>query len=52
MKNMKIEYGTGDITMVYIVNEDTRKDIVAMPVLFTENRFAMAWEAFALAEMK
>ena len=51
-ENRHIEYGTGDITVVYIVNDDNREDIIAMPVLFTENRFAMAWEADALVAMK
>lgn len=43
MKNTRIEYGTGDITVVYLVDDDKQKDLIAMPVLFTENRFAMAW---------
>ena len=38
-----VEYGTGETTMVYLVNDETREDLIAMPVLFKENRFAMAW---------
>ena len=44
---LMIEYGTESTTVVYIVNGE-RKDIIAMPVLFPENRFAMAKEAWAL----
>ena len=42
MKTYHIEYGTGKTTVVYIVNPQTREDIVAVPVLFTENRKVMA----------
>lgn len=38
-----IEFGTSDTTIVYLVNDETREDMIAMPVLFKENRFAMAW---------
>jgi hypothetical protein len=47
-KTLMIEYGTGEVTMVYIVNEK-REDVVAVPVLFKENRRAMAEEAWVLA---
>jgi hypothetical protein len=36
-----IEYGTADTTIVYLVNDYTREDIISMPVLFKENRFVM-----------
>lgn len=39
---MFTEYGTGKITMVYVVNSETREDVMMMPVLFTENRKVMA----------
>ena len=48
---MRIEYGTENNPMVYIVDGE-RNDIVAMPILFYENRFAMAKEAWALVTRK
>ena len=48
---MRIEYGTEKNPMVYIVDGE-RNDIVAMPILFYENRFVMAKEAWALVTRK
>ena len=36
-----IEYGTAETTVVYLVNDTTREDIISMPVLFKENRVVM-----------
>ena len=51
-KSMRIEYGTfKTTTMVYIVNEENR-DVIAMPVLFPQNRAIMTNAAWKLAVKK
>lgn len=41
MKWTHVEYGVEETTMVYLVDDETREDLIAVPVLFKENKAVM-----------